>query len=203
MPIRRTRPDEYAATEALTRDAFWNVYQPGCVEHLILHNFRNDPAWIPELDCVFEVDGELIAHIMYCHAHLDSEQAGDVPAIMFGPVSVRPDHQRQSYGSAIILATMASAAVLGHGAVLITGSPAYYSKLGFKSCSSRGIFYRDADRSDPAEFFMYRELKPGYLPDGISLFSEPACYTTDPAQLEQFDALFPPRKKQRRPGQLR
>ena len=72
MTIRPTRPDEYPATESLTRDAFWNKYQPGCDEHLILHNFRRDPALVPELDCVLEDDGELIAHIMYCRAHLDS-----------------------------------------------------------------------------------------------------------------------------------
>lgn len=203
MTIRPTRPDEYRATECLTREAFWNKYQPGCDEHLILHNFRDDPAFVRELDCVLEDGGELLAHIMYCRAWLDSERAGRVPVLMFGPISVRPDRQRQGYGSAIIGETLARAAALGHGAVLITGSPAYYARFGFESCARHGIYYRGADRSEPADYFMCRELRPGYLPAGISLFENPAGYTVDPAQLERFEALFPPRVKERRPGQLR
>lgn len=29
---------DYRAIENLTREAFWNVYKPGCDEHFILHN---------------------------------------------------------------------------------------------------------------------------------------------------------------------
>lgn len=203
MTIRPARPDEYPATESLTRDAFWNKYKPGCDEHLILHNFRRDPALVPELDCVLEDGGELIAHIMYCRAHLDSERAGRVPVLMFGPISVRPDRQHQGYGSALINETLSRASALGHGAVLITGSPAYYARFGFESCSRHGIYYRNADRSDPADYFMCRELRPNYLPDGLSLFVEPAGYTVDSAELARFEMLFPPRRKERRPGQLR
>ena len=31
--IRRERPADYAAVEQLTREAFWNVSRPGCMEH--------------------------------------------------------------------------------------------------------------------------------------------------------------------------
>lgn len=38
--IRLETPDDYRAAENLTREAFWNVYRPGCIEHYILHAYR-------------------------------------------------------------------------------------------------------------------------------------------------------------------
>ena len=50
--IRRETPTDYAAVEHLTREAFWNVYRPGCLEHYVVHVLRRDPAFVPELDLV-------------------------------------------------------------------------------------------------------------------------------------------------------
>ena len=58
--IRLETKDDYRAAENLTREAFWNVYRPGCMEHYVLHCYRNDPAFVPELDFLMELDGELI-----------------------------------------------------------------------------------------------------------------------------------------------
>ena len=55
--IHQERPEEYALVENLTREAFWNVYRPGCSEHYILHCFRERDEFIPELDLVMEQDG--------------------------------------------------------------------------------------------------------------------------------------------------
>ena len=43
--IRPETEDDYRNTETLTREAFWNVYRPGCMEHYVLHCYRNDPAY--------------------------------------------------------------------------------------------------------------------------------------------------------------
>ena len=58
--IRLETKDDYRAAENLTREAFWNVYRPGCMEHYVLHCYRDDPAFVPELDFLMELDGELI-----------------------------------------------------------------------------------------------------------------------------------------------
>ena len=57
--IRLERNEEYREVENLVREAFWNVYRPGCLEHYVLHKLRRDPAFVPELDLVMELDGEL------------------------------------------------------------------------------------------------------------------------------------------------
>ena len=63
--IRWETPADYAAAEHLTREAFWNVYRPGCNEHYILHVLRHDPACVPELDLVLEQGGRLIGVISH------------------------------------------------------------------------------------------------------------------------------------------
>ena len=52
--IRLEKSDDHREVENLTREAFWNVYRPGCTEHYILHMLRQDPAFVPELDFVME-----------------------------------------------------------------------------------------------------------------------------------------------------
>ena len=50
--IRLETKDAHRNTENLVRKAFWNVYRLGCMEHYVLHCYRNDPAFVPELDLV-------------------------------------------------------------------------------------------------------------------------------------------------------
>ena len=59
--LRLERENEYHEVENLVRESFWNVYRPGCLEHYVLHQLRNDPAFVPELDFVMTLDGQLIA----------------------------------------------------------------------------------------------------------------------------------------------
>ena len=66
--IRLERENEYHEVENLVRESFWNVYRPGCLEHYVLHQLRNDPAFVPELDFVMTLDGQLIGQNMYMKA---------------------------------------------------------------------------------------------------------------------------------------
>ena len=47
ITIRLETKDDYRAVENLTRESFWNVYRPGCMEHYVLHRYRDDPAFVP------------------------------------------------------------------------------------------------------------------------------------------------------------
>ena len=70
MNIRLENPADYREVENLTREAFWNVYRPGCTEHYVLNLYRSNPDFIPELDFVMEEDGCLIGHVMFSKAEL-------------------------------------------------------------------------------------------------------------------------------------
>ena len=63
--IRKETEADFFEVENLTREAFWNVYKPGCDEHYVLHCYRKNPDFIPELSLVLELDKKIIGHVMY------------------------------------------------------------------------------------------------------------------------------------------
>ena len=89
MHIRLEQPEDYREVENLTREAFWNVYAPGCVEHYVLHLYRSNPDFIPELDFVMEVDDanspngkRIIGHVMFSKAEIKRQME---PSFLHGP----------------------------------------------------------------------------------------------------------------------
>ena len=64
MNIRLETPKDYREVENLTREAFWNVYRPGCTEHYVLNQYRTNPNFIPELDLVMIENDQIIGHVM-------------------------------------------------------------------------------------------------------------------------------------------
>ena len=98
--IRLEKSDDHREVENLTREAFWNVYRPGCTEHYILHMLRQDPAFVPELDFVMENDGKIIGHVMYMRSEICADDGRVIPAMTFGPISIAPAYQRQEIGRA-------------------------------------------------------------------------------------------------------
>ncbi len=76
MNIRIEQPKDYREVENLTREAFWNTYRPSCTEHYVLHKYRENPDFIPELDFVMEEDGKIIGHVMYSKATIVREDGG-------------------------------------------------------------------------------------------------------------------------------
>ena len=100
--IRLETKDDYRAAENLTREAFWNVYRPSCVEHYVLHCYRNDPAFVPELDFLMELDGELIGQIIYVQSEIDCDDGRKVSIMTFGPISIAPAYKRQGYGKQLL-----------------------------------------------------------------------------------------------------
>ena len=62
--IRLERTEEHRQVEHLIRESFWNVYRPGCLEHYVIHQLRNDPAFVPELDFVMEKDGQTCSCVL-------------------------------------------------------------------------------------------------------------------------------------------
>lgn len=200
--IRFETKEDYREVENLTREAFWNVYRPGCMEHYVLHCYRDDAAFVPELDLVMEVDGKIIGHVMYVRSEIKAEDGRRIPIMTFGPISIAPEYKRQGYGKILLDYSMEQAEKMGAGALAITGNIDFYGKSGFVPAKTRGIRYED----DPnADYFLIKELKPGFLNEISGLYKDPEGYficEKDPDGFEQFEASFPPKEKQKLPGQL-
>ena len=102
MTIRLEAEKDYRIVENLTREAFWNQYVPGCDEHYLVHMMRAHEDFIPELDFVLTLDGEIIGSIMYTRSKLVDENGNEKQILTFGPVSILPKYQRQGYGKMLI-----------------------------------------------------------------------------------------------------
>lgn len=92
--IRVERQSDYKEVEDLVREAFWNVYRPGCTEHYVLRCYRDNPTFIPELDFVMEEEGRLIGQVMFSKAELLLPDGTSVPSWTSGPIGIHPDHKR-------------------------------------------------------------------------------------------------------------
>ena len=114
--IRPETRDDHRKTENLTREAFWNVYRPGCGEHYVLHCLREDPAFVPELDLVMERDGELIGQVIYLRAEIACDDGRKLPVMTFGPIGIAPQYQHRGYGKRLLDFSLERAKALGAGA---------------------------------------------------------------------------------------
>ena len=200
--IRGEEEKEYRAVENLVREAFWNVYRPGCLEHFVLHQLRSDPAFVPELDFVMEKDGQLIGQNMFMRAVIKTDDGRDIPIMAMGPICIAPEYKRKGYGKILLDYSLEKAAELGAGALCFEGNIDFYGKSGFDYARKFGIRYHDLPEGADDSFFLCKELKPGYL-DGITgEYAPPQGYLVDEAEVEAFDGAFPFKEKQKLPGQL-
>ena len=134
LTIRNETQADRQTVEDITRRAFYNLYVPGCGEHYLVHIMRDHPDFIPELDLVAELDGQVIGNVMYTRATLTDEAGAVKDILTFGPVSIAPEHQRKGYGKQLLEHSFRRAAELGWDAIVIFGSPVNYVGRGFKSC---------------------------------------------------------------------
>lgn len=202
LTIRRETKQDYRAVENLVRESFWNVYRPGCTEHYVLHCLRDDPAFVPELDLVMELDGELIGQIVYVRSHILCSGGKELPILTFGPIGIAPKYKRQGYGKRLLDASLAMARELRAGATAITGNIDFYGKSGFLPAKGKGICYADDPEGD---YFLIKELIPGFLDGVTGTYTDPDGYFVAekaPEAFEAFDASFPKKEKLRLPGQL-
>ena len=200
--IRLERTEEHRETETLVREAFWNVYRPGCLEHYVLNQLRNDGAFVPELNFVMEKDGKIIGQNMFMRAVIKADDGSDLPIMTMGPICITPELQGKGYGKILLDYSLEKAAELGCGALCFEGNINFYGKSGFTYASDFGIRYHGLPEGADASFFLCKELKNGYL-DGISgEYTPPKGYFVDEAQAEEFDKQFPPKEKLKLPTQL-
>ena len=171
--IRLEKKEEYSQVENMVRESFWNVYRPGCLEHYVLNQLRDDPAFVKELDFVMEKDGRLIGQNMFMRANIKADDGRDIPIMAMGPICIIPELKRKGYG-----------------------------KSGLTTADKFGIRYHGLPEGEDAPFFLCKELIPGYL-DGITgEYAPPQGYFVDEAEAEAFDKEFPTKEKLKLPGQL-
>ena len=208
MNLRLEQPKDYLEEENLTREAFWNVYSPGCTEHYVLNQYRTNPDFIPELDYVMEEDGKIIGHVMFSKAELVMDDGSKKPSWTFGPISIHPNYKRKGYGLKLLNYALEKARELGVGFLCMEGNIDFYKHAGFDLASKLKIHYHAEPRDAEVPYFLAQELIPGWLrSNGITeaTYCPPKGYFVadeNPEAFEAYEATFPKKKKLRLPGQL-
>ena len=199
--IRLEKKEERHEVENLVRESFWNVYRPGCLEHFVLHELRNDADFVPQLDLVMLLDGRIIGQNVFVRAAIKSDSGEDLPIMTMGPICIAPEFKRQGYGKILLDYSLERAKEMGSGAVCFEGSIDFYGKSGFTYASEFGIRYHGLPEGADQSFFLCKELAAGYLDGVTGEYSTPAGYFVDEAAAEEFDKRFPPKEKLKLDGQ--
>ena len=152
MIIRPMESRDFAACERVAREAFWNVYRPGAVEHLIVRRLETAPEAEPRLAFVAEADGEIVGCVM-CAKGLLMWPCGSVTEhLCVGPLAVLPEFQGKGVGSALMDAAEAVAARYADAVYLGVGLHEGYG-------SAQRLY-----------------VKRGYIPDGTGVwYGEKVC----------------------------
>lgn len=117
ITIRLEKKEEYREVENLVRESFWNVYRPGCLEHYVLNQLREDQDFIAELDFVMLEDGKLIGQNIFMKAVIKADDGRDIPIMTMGPICIAPELKRKGYGKILLDYSLEKAAKMGCGAV--------------------------------------------------------------------------------------
>lgn len=138
MKIRDERPEDAVAIAMTTTSAFRHVAHAAGNEARIVAALRCSGALAVSL--VAMQDGDVAGHIAFSPVRI-SEVGGAQSDRWYalGPVSVRPDCQRQGIGAALVREGLSKLELLGAQGCVLLGEPAYYGRFGF--ISSHGLTY--------------------------------------------------------------
>jgi len=139
---------------------------------------------------------------VFLRAVIQADDGREIPIMTMGPICITPELQGQGYGKILLDHSLEKAAELGCGAVCFEGNIGFYGKSGFDFAGRFGLRYRGIPEGEDASFFLCKELVTGYLSGVTGEYGPPQGYFVDEEEAEKFDRTFPPKKKEKLPGQL-
>lgn len=190
--VKQINQNDFAITENITREAFWNVYKPGCSEHLVLHNLRKSQSYIKELDLVAIYNDQIVGHIISTKAKVVDSLNKEYEVLCVGPLSVLPNFQKKGIGGKLLKESIKIASRLGFRGMILFGNPDYYHRFGFKNAKEFEITTKDYQNFEP---FMALELFKNALTDVKGRFIEDESSNVNEEELNEFEKQFPYKEK--------
>lgn len=192
LEIRHETEDEHFRVEQLTREAFWNLYVPGCDEHYLVHKMRSHQDYIPKLSYIAVKSGDIVGNIMYTKSFIENEEGERIQTLSFGPICVHPDHQRQGIGSSLIEHTRKIIERMDIPAIIILGDPHNYCKHGFRNGVDCNISMHEGRQ--PLGLLVL-EMNGGICRKGKYEYKGSEVYDLDQDEAIEFDKRFPCKEK--------
>ena len=202
LEIELENKKDYFEVENVVRNSFWNVYKPGCSEHFVLHQMRNDENFVRQLDFILKLNNKVIGQTAFYKTFITLESGQKLEVLTLGPICILPGFQKNGYGKILLDFALDVATVEGFGAVVLEGDVNFYGKCGFEFARNFNIKYHDLPDDVDDSFFLCRELIKGYLPKQKSEYQTPDVYMVSEEDVENFDKNFPLKEKKVLPGQI-
>lgn len=187
ISIRSELKEDYREVEEVTREAFWNLYVPGCNEHYLAHRMREHSDFLPLFDFVAVHKNKIIGNIMYTKSYVLDECNNRIDTVSFGPLSVLPDYQRKGVGSSLLRHSINALLKNRYKAIIIYGAPYNYCKHGFKSSFDFNI--SDQDSRYPYGLLVL-ELEKDVFKGNRWKYYPSDVYNIDPIDAEEYDKQF-------------
>mmetsp|Transcript_97175 Transcript_97175/g.261033 ORF Transcript_97175/g.261033 Transcript_97175/m.261033 type:complete len:230 (+) Transcript_97175:148-837(+) len=190
MLIRREEPADTEAVDALVREAFWNLYQPGCEEHVAVRKLREHPDVITDLQLVGVIEGEVVAYLAGSRAAVEGHESCLIAA--FGPICVAPELQGQGLGTKLIEEAISRAREKGYEAVVLLGHPTYYSRFGWDSSKRFGLTAVDGTYPKGQ---MVLPLRPDGLSGVSGVLRFCSAFELTPEEIAEVEKDLPPKEQ--------
>ncbi|UWM77900.1 N-acetyltransferase [Rhizobium sp. WSM4643] len=128
MLIRDETPEDIDAIHNLTWTAFKPMTYSDGTEAEIVRRLRENGDLTISL--VAEQDGEILGHVAFSPVTIEGANDG---WFGLGPISVKPERQRQGIGKAMIALGLELLNEMGASGCALIGNPEIYSRVGFRS----------------------------------------------------------------------
>ena len=169
MIIRQETENDFPQIFEFVKTAFQTSHHSDGTEQNYFLKLRYGSTYIPELSLVMidENDGgRLIGHIMLTKIAVKGVKSmpkNTFEILLLAPVAIALDHRNRGLGSDLIREALKQAKKEGYAAVILTGDPHYYERLGFVSAEKFNIKNK---QNIPNENVLIYELVAGIL-EGI------------------------------------
>ncbi len=157
IQVRTECPDDFAAIDVVNLSAF-----EGDSEAKLVAELRKLADYSAELSFVAEFNGRLVGHCMLTPGQLMSEQ-GDIDVLLLAPMSVVPSQSHRGIGTELVDAAIKVGTSKGFSAIIATGKPDYYLKLGFELGTDKCV---KCNLPVPDDAVMLIELEAGATSNG-------------------------------------
>lgn len=194
ITIRSIRPSDHTEIEYMTREAFWNLYVPGCNEHYLVHVMRKHQDYIPEMEFIAVYEEKIVGSIIYTKSFLLDENDNKIETLSFGPLCVRPEFQRKGIGTKLISFTKKIAETRNCPGIFIYGDPHNYCKNGFRN----GKDYNISDQNGKYPYGLLALILKKQLFENGNKYRlyQSEVFNLDLSKIEEYDKQFPEKKKE-------
>ena len=177
----------------IVRDAFWNLYQPGCDEHVVLQKLWDSDDYLRDLSLVAKAnDGKIAGYIAYSKSRIVDSAGSVTEAITFGPVAVSPGFQGKGIGKKLIKKSIQNCREKGHKVIVILGYPTLYSQFGFRNGQAFGV---TTETGETAKGLQVLELEEGFLDNVSGRYFASKAFEASAEEVEEAEKGLPTKEK--------